>query len=228
MKEKIEIMGISVEKCYAEQVMESINVHWNSRDSLSTYGILNMGLIMAAQKDGELKEYIQMLDKAVVDEPEVLKAAGLQDSELEQEASGHGFFGTLFWLLDHYRNHIFILGENREDTEKLCAYLQEKYPQIVIVGKDSLPENGEDQADRLINEMNAISPQAVLSCSKNYELEKFVKRNRKMVNTSVWFSLGSCPEILKETGLGTAWLNRLMEKSNFKKMVSSYKENEKI
>ena len=171
MKEKIEIMGISVEKCYAEQVMESINDHWNSRDSLSTYGILNMGLIMAAQKDGELKEYIQMLDKAVVDEPEVLKAAGLQDSELEQEASGHGFFGTLFWLLDHYRNHIFILGENREDTEKLCAYLQEKYPQIVIVGKDSLPENGEDQADRLINEMNAISPQAVLSCSKNYELE---------------------------------------------------------
>ncbi len=228
MKEKIEIMGISVEKCYAEQVMESINDHWNSRDSLSTYGILNMGLIMAAQKDGELKEYIQMLDKAVVDEPEVLKAAGLQDSELEQEASGHGFFGTLFWLLDHYRNHIFILGENREDTEKLCAYLQEKYPQIVIVGKDSLPENGEDQADRLINEMNAISPQAVLSCSKNYELEKFVKRNRKIVNTSVWFSLGSCPEILKETGLGTAWLNRLMEKSNFKKMVSSYKENEKI
>lgn len=228
MKEKIEIMGISVEKCYAEQVMESINDHWNSRDSLSTYGILNMGLIMAAQKDGELKEYIQMLDKSVVDEPEVLKAAGLQDSELEQEASGHGFFGTLFWLLDHYRNHIFILGENREDTEKLCAYLQEKYPQIVIVGKDSLPENGEDQADRLINEMNAISPQAVLSCSKNYELEKFVKRNRKMVNTSVWFSLGSCPEILKETGLGTAWLNRLMEKSNFKKMVSSYKENEKI
>lgn len=228
MKEKIEIMGISVEKCYAEQVMESINDHWNSRDSLSTYGILNMGLIMAAQKDGELKEYIQMLDKAVVDEPEVLKAAGLQDSELEQEASGHGFFGTLFWLLDHYRNHIFILGENREDTEKLCAYLQEKYPQIVIVGKDSLPENGEDQADRLINEMNAISPQAVISCSKNYELEKFVKRNRKMVNTSVWFSLGSCPEILKETGLGTAWLNRLMEKSNFKKMVSSYKENEKI
>ena len=62
MKEKIEIMGISVEKCYAEQVMESINDHWNSRDSLSTYGILNMGLIMAAQKDGELKEYIQMLD----------------------------------------------------------------------------------------------------------------------------------------------------------------------
>ncbi len=228
MKEMIEIMGISVEKCHAEQVIESINDHWNSRDSLSTYGILNMGLLMAAQTDVELKEYIQMLDKAVVDEPEVLKAAGLQDSQLEQEASEHGFFGTLFWLLAHYRNHIFLLGENPEDTEKLCAYIQEKYPQIVIVGKDSLPENGEDQADRLINEMNALSPQAVLSCSKNYELEKFVKRNRKMVNTSVWFSLGSCPEILKETGLGTAWLNRLMEKSNFKKMVSSYKENEKI
>ena len=228
MMEMIEIMGISVEKCHAEQVIESINDHWNSRDSLSTYGILNMGLLMAAQTDVELKEYIQMLDKAVVDEPEVLKAAGLQDSQLEQEASEHGFFGTLFWLLAHYRNHIFLLGENPEDTEKLCAYIQEKYPQIVIVGKDSLPENGEDQADRLINEMNALSPQAVLSCSKNYELEKFVKRNRKMVNTSVWFSLGSCPEILKETGLGTAWLNRLMEKSNFKKMVSSYKENEKL
>lgn len=224
MKEMIEIMGISVEKCYAEQVIESINDHWNNRDSLSTYGVLNMSLLMAAQKDGELKEYIQMLDKVVVDEPEILRAAGLQDSQLEQEVSEHGFFGTLFWLLAHYRNHIFILGENREDTEKLYAYLQEKYPEILILGKDSLPEDGEDQTDRLINEMNALSPQAVLSCSKNYQLEKFVKRNRKMVNTSVWFSLGSCPEILKESGLGPAWLNRLMEKTSFKKMVSSYHE----
>lgn len=224
MSERIEIMGISVEKCYAKDVIESVNECWSQRDSLSTYGIITMNLLMAAQKDPELKEYIETLDKAVVDEPEVIKAAGLKDDRLESEASGHGFFGTLFWLLNEYRNQVFILGENLEDTEKFCGYLKEKYPGILVVGKDSLLEGGADQVDRVINEINALSPQAVLSCSRTYELERFVKKNRKMMNTSVWFSLGSCLEIFKETGLKVSWINRLVEKSSFKKMVSKYNE----
>lgn len=74
MSEKIEIMGISVEKCYAEDIMESINQHWNE-DTLATYGVITMKLLIAAQKDEELKEYIETLDKAVADEPEIVKAA---------------------------------------------------------------------------------------------------------------------------------------------------------
>ena len=49
MSEKIEIMGISVEKCYAEDIMESINQHWNE-DTLATYGVITMKLLIAAQK----------------------------------------------------------------------------------------------------------------------------------------------------------------------------------
>ena len=84
MSEKIEIMGISVEKCYAEDIMESINQHWNE-DTLATYGVITMKLLIAAQKDEELKEYIETLDKAVADEPEIVKAAGLQDEAWESE-----------------------------------------------------------------------------------------------------------------------------------------------
>lgn len=90
MSEKIEILGISVEKCYAEDVMESINEHWHM-DTLATYGVITMKLLMAAQQDEELKEYIETLDKAVVDEPEVVKAAGLDDEAWENDISEHSF-----------------------------------------------------------------------------------------------------------------------------------------
>ena len=86
MHEKIEVLGISVEKCYVEDVMEYVNENWY-KESLSTYGVLNMKLLMAAQEDEKLKEYISILDKAVVDEPEVLKAAGVEDPRQPGTAS---------------------------------------------------------------------------------------------------------------------------------------------
>ena len=227
MNEKIEIMGISLDTCSVEEIIESINVHWLQEESLSTYGTLTMKLLMAAQKDPALKDYIQMLDKAVPDDPEVLWAAGLHDGKLEEEISQHDFVGTLFWLLAQYRNHIFILGETVEDTEDMFQYLREKYPDIVVTGKDCLLTGESDQVDRVINEINAVSPQAVLSCSRTFELERFVKKNRKMINSRVWFSLGNCQEIWKGPGLKPAWLGKIMEKNIFKKMVSSYKEEKK-
>lgn len=224
MSEKIEIMGISVEKCYAEDVMESINQQWY-QETLATYGVLTMNLLLAAQQDEELKEYIETLDKAVADGPEIVKAAGLEDKEWENDISEHGFFGTVFWLLNHYKNEIFLLGENEEDTEKLYGYLQEKYPDIVILGKDFLMGDEDDQVDKVINEINMWNPQAVLSCSRVYDLERFVKRHRKKINTKLWFSLGSCLDIFREGGKKPSWLNRFMEKNNFKKMVSKYNED---
>ena len=166
MHEKIEVLGISVEKCYVEDVMEYVNENWYN-ESLSTYGVLNMKLLMAAQEDEKLKEYISILDKAVVDEPEVLKAAGVEDPRLEEEAARHGFFSTLFWFLSHYKNQVFLLGETEEDTEAFYNFVKDKYPDIVIVGRDSLQEAHADQIDRVINEINSFSPQVVLTCSRN-------------------------------------------------------------
>ncbi len=227
MNEKIEIMGISLDTCSVEEIIDSINIHWNQEETLSTYGTLTMKLLMAAQKDPELKEYIQMLDKAVPDDPEVLEAAGIHDGKIEEEISRHDFMGTLFWLLAQYRNHIFILGETLEDTEEMSRYLEERYPDIIIEGKDCLMTGESDQVDRVINEINGVDPQAVLSCSRTFELEKFVKKNRKMINSRVWFSLGNCQEIWKGPGLKPAWLGKIMEKNIFKKMVSGYKEEKK-
>ena len=84
MNGKVEIMGISLDICSVEEIMESINVPWNQEESLSTYGALTMKLFVEAQKDPELKAYIEMLDKAVPDDTEILWAAGHHDSEMEE------------------------------------------------------------------------------------------------------------------------------------------------
>lgn len=223
MCEKIEVLGISVEKCYVEDVMESINENWE-KGVLSTYGVINMKLLMAAREDSVLTEYISSLDKAVVDEPEVLKAAGMNDSRLEEEATGHGFFSTLFWFLSEYRNQVFLLGETEEDTDAFEKYLQEKYPNIVILSKDSLGDGQEDQVDKIINEINSFSPHAVLACSRKLDLERFVVTNRKKMNTHVFLSLGNPQEIQMAAGMKNSWLGKLLEKSTFKKMVSQYRE----
>lgn len=224
MDEKIQVLGISVEKCYVDEVMDNINENWNREDVLATYGVINMKLLMAAQKDEQLRAYIDALDKAAVDEPEVLHAAGMSDARMEEEVLGHSFFGALFWYLSYYQNQIFLLGENEKDTEDFYAYVKGKYPQIVILGKGNLEECEKDEFDKIINEINALTPQAVLGCSKNFGIERFVQEHRKKINTRVFFCLGQCEEIRKESGVKKTWLEKLLEKNSFKKMVSQYKE----
>ena len=224
MDEKIQVLGISVEKCYVDEVMDNINENWNREDVLATYGVINMKLLMAAQKDEQLRAYIDALDKAAVDEPEVLHAAGMSDARMEEEVLGHSFFGALFWYLSYYQNQNFLLGENEKDTEEFYSYVKGKYPQIVILGKGNLEECEKDEFDKIINEINALTPQAVLGCSKNFGIERFVQEHRKKINTRVFFCLGQCEEIRKESGVKKTWLEKLLEKNSFKKMVSQYKE----
>ena len=224
MDEKIQVLGISVEKCYVDEVMDNINENCNREDVLATYGVINMKLLMAAQKDEQLRAYIDALDKAAVDEPEVLHAAGMSDARMEEEVLGHSFFGALFWYLSYYQNQIFLLGENEKDTEEFYSYVKGKYPQIVILGKGNLEECEKDEFDKIINEINALTPQAVLGCSKNFGIERFVQEHRKKINTRVFFCLGQCEEIRKESGVKKTWLEKLLEKNSFKKMVSQYKE----
>ena len=114
MSEKIQVLGISVEKCYVDEVMDNINENWNRDDVLATYGVINMKILLAAQKDEELKEYIDSLDKGVVDEPEVLEAANMDDMRMEEEVLGHSFFATLFWYLSRYQNQIYLLERRKK------------------------------------------------------------------------------------------------------------------
>lgn len=127
MSEKIQVLGISVEKCYVDEVMDNINENWNRDDVLATYGVINMKILLAAQKDEELKEYIDSLDKGVVDEPEVLEAANMDDTRMEEEVLGHSFFATLFWYLSRYQNQIYLLGETEEEANAFFNYVKEKY-----------------------------------------------------------------------------------------------------
>lgn len=134
MNEKIEIMGISADTCSVEEIIDSINAHWNQKDSLSTYGVLNMKLLMAAQKDEELKAYIEMLDKTVADETEVLQAAGIEDRELEQETSQHGFMGSLFWLLGQFTRNYTQTVKRAADNKRRYAPGEGSIPPVLLSG----------------------------------------------------------------------------------------------
>ena len=54
---KYKFWVFQLRKCYVDEVMDNINENWNRDDVLATYGVINMKILLAAQKDEELKEY---------------------------------------------------------------------------------------------------------------------------------------------------------------------------
>lgn len=229
MKDKVDVLGILVDGYYVEEVLEKIDQDWRL-DGFYTYGIITMNLLMAAKEDMQLTRYIEMLDASIIGEIEVLEAAQIQDERMIREVTNQEFMGTIFLYAIEYQNSVFILGENKEETDIFCEYMRDTYEGINIAGSDYLHMDEADCVDRVINEINSVSPEFVLTCTQGFTLERFAVENRKKINTKMWLSLGNHPRVQNDMGLKSGWLSKLLEKSAFKKMVSKYnseKENDK-
>lgn len=62
---------------------------------------------------------------------------------------------------------------------------------------------------------------------RRFQYRAFCKKTSKKMNTRVFFCLGERAEIQKETGVKKRWLEKILEKSSFKKLVSQFNEDEK-
>lgn len=221
MENKVDILGFLIDKYYVDEMLELVRSQWNER-GLLTYGLVTMNLLMAAKEDEVLANYIQSLNLSIIGEPEVLKAAKIEDESMLQEVANHEFLGAFFMYVIEYGNTVFVLGETKEETEILKKHLEETYEGLKIVASDALCGEGADGSDRVINEINSVSPEVILTCSQSHNMERFAVENRKKVNARIWMSLGSHANLQAESGLKSNWLSKLLEKSTFKKMVARY------
>ena len=221
MENKVDILGFLIDKYSVDEMLEIVRRQWDEQ-GLLTYGLITMNLLMAAREDEILANYIQSLDLSIIGEPEVLKAAKIEEEAMLQEVTNHEFLGAFFMYVINYGNTVFVLGETKEEADVLKKHLEETYEGLKIAASDFLCGETADGEDRVINEINSVSPEVILTCSQSLSMERFAEENRKKVNARIWMSLGSHANLQTESGLKSNWLSKLLEKSTFKKMVARY------
>lgn len=187
MTKKIDIMGIKLDNY---SVREAISQMESSIGSTPIYTIedISVKMLLRAGEDAEVREAISSLSLTVIRDRDVLRAAGEPAQERYDEAN-MDFAEEFFKILERNRRSVFLLGETAELVEGVKGAMEERFPRIPFAGAFATEECVGD-LEMVINEMNAASPDVVVSVLPTPQQEHFLMDHKDKMSVNVWYGMG--------------------------------------
>ena len=214
MIKKIDIMGIGLDNYTVRESMRQVE-NYLSNDVLNTIENISMQMLIASGTDPVVHNVISELDLSVIGEKEILKATEQNDFSYE-----------FYRRIERNKRSIFVLGQTEEDVQKVKAELQEAFPKLILAGEYAL-ENCVGNLDAVINEMNATTPDVIVSILPSPLQEHFFAEHKDKMSATIWFGMGELGVHGKKHGLGSFVKNRL-HLGRLKNSMNKYQDQEKF
>lgn len=213
----ISVLGVQLKDLSVREALKLANVYLNS-DSLSTVCFINTGLMLEARDSEEIRNCIESMDMVVPSTADVVSAMGYH----EREIANNNYLREFLRKMSREKRRIFIVGSSEEEQVKIREALLSLDEKLIFFGCFSYTDQaGAD--DALINEINSVLPDVVISLIDSPMQELLVSRTRYMVNARVWLMLkeenlrGNTGKI-KKVGKVRDFLDRIL----FKRIVNKY------
>ena len=221
---KIDIMGIGLDNYTVRESMRQVE-NYLSNDVLNTIENISMQMLIASETDPVVHNVISELDLSVIGEKEILKAADADSMQRVQETEQNDFSYEFYRRIERNKRSIFVLGQTEEDVQKVKAELQEAFPKLILAGEYAL-ENCVGNLDAVINEMNATTPDVIVSILPSPLQEHFFAEHKDKMSATIWFGMGELGVHGKKHGLGSFVKNRL-HLGRLKNSMNKYQDQEK-
>ena len=221
MIKKIDIMGILLDDYTVREALHQIE-SFSDDNVLRSIESISMQMLMEAEKDEELRNAISSLDLAIVGQKEILEVAGVGTMQRIKETEENDFFYEFLKRLERNHKRLFLLGETEEKNNRIKEKLIEQYPQLSIVGEYALENCIGDQA-AIINEMNAATPDLVLSALPSPTQEHFFWEHKDKINARIWYGVGDV-EIDGRMGV-KKMVTSLLHRGRLKSSIEKYEKN---
>ncbi len=150
---------------------------------------VNMDTLMQAETDEVIKDALQMAEHTVIAEAGILDAVGAGSYQRRHEIEHHDFFYELMKRIERNHKTLFVIGDSMERVEQMCERIADRYPKCEIVGAEALDECS-GATDAVINEMNALAPDVILSIIPSPQQEHFLMENREKISAELWYGIG--------------------------------------
>lgn len=213
-------MGILLDDYTVREALHQIE-SFSDDNVLRSIESISMQMLMEAEKDEELRNAISSLDLAIVGQKEILEVAGVGTMQRIKETEENDFFYEFLKRLERNHKRLFLLGETKEKNNRIKEKLIEQYPQLSIVGEYALENCIGDQA-AVINEMNAATPDLVLSALPSPTQEHFFWEHKDKINARIWYGVGDV-EIDGRTGV-KKMVTSLLHRGRLKSSIEKYEK----
>jgi len=216
---KIEVMNIKLDNYPMREAMMLVETFLNNT-VLNTIEEISRPMIVTAAGDAEVKECIEALDLAVPGDKEILAEAGVSTSIVERNNS---FFYEFAKRVVRNNKKVFVLSEDEEGIARAKKFLAEGYGRMEVLGTCALSDYAEEAG--VINEINILMPDVILSVLSSPMQEKFLLRHKGHLHAKVWYGMNNEGLIDHESGRARRKIRRIMRRLAFRRYVSDYEKN---
>ena len=189
MIKEINVAGIKLNSYTALENLTQIGNNLDNR-IFTTVEEVDMRTLLLAKEDEMVKKVIEELDVTVIAENGIWDAAGVNTSLRRREVERREFFFQLMHILERNKYSVFVLGDGSQELASTCEYIAEEFPRLNVVGAIPLEECvGVDEG--IINDINLLAPDVVISILPSPKQEHFLAENKRMLSTKLWYGVGS-------------------------------------
>lgn len=222
--QKFTILGITLYDYGAREALRNTDRFLGS-GGLNTVAYISSAQIAQASRNEELKESVEQLDMTLCTEPDLLEAAGIAARSRIREIDEKIYLRELLRKLYRNRNRVYLLADTQSELEMLEELIQEYQGNLYIQGRGAY-ELFDRRPERLVNELNDVVPDAVLSRMPWPEDITLMKEYGQYVNARLWVSLpyGAVSWIQNPSFL--ARIRRRFHYRIFEKRVQEYNHKE--
>lgn len=189
MERKINVFDIELTGDSAKETVRKIAVNLDE-ERIFTVGIVTLEMLIQEKDNVVWKNQLQAMDILFPGDKEILRAAADTDSELIRESDKKDFVKLLFRYLQKSKKTVFLLAETESQLMVFQDNLKKYCQNLRVIGRELL-EKDSTSTERIINEINGLEPDCILSVLSCPWQAKFISENKALLNTRVWVSLGA-------------------------------------
>lgn len=216
MRNTVNILGIPVDNVSMGEALDIVKGFLNE-DMVHTVYTPNSEIMMAAQRDPELKEILCEADLLVPDGAGVVLASKINGCPLKERVAGFDLTNLLFVDKSAENIKFFFLGGKPGVAEEAYKNLLERKININVSGiRDGyFSKDEEEEIIRQINNSNADVLLVALGAPKQ---EKWIHANKKRLKVKICIGVGGTFDVLSGKAKrapvffqkhGLEWLYRL-------------------
>ncbi len=207
MIKELTVAGIKLNSYTALENLMQIGKNLDNH-VFTTVEEIYMRTLLLAKEDETVKEVVEALDVTVIAENGIWDAVGESTSLRRRELERREFFFQLMRILERNRYTIFILGQDSQEIAQTCEYIAEEFPRLNVVGMAALEEcSGADED--IINNINTMAPDVIVSVLPSPMQEYFLVNHRAMLSTRLWYGVGSGKIVGQKHSLKIMFLKKL-------------------
>ena len=189
MIKEITVAGIKLNSYTAVENLTQIGKRLYS-NVFTTVEEVYMRTLLLAKEDETVKNVIEALDITVISENGIWDAVGLNSNLRRREVENRDFFFRFMRMLERNKYDVLILGQTNQENLEACEYIAGEFPRLNVVGTKAL-EECIGMKEKLINEINMLSPNVIISVLPSPVQEHFLAEHRQMLSTRIWYGVGN-------------------------------------